>query len=133
VHKEIYISSTDNRHDMADKVWSVIVGLPERKRFKVDIADHKPVRSDSQNRYLWGVVYRTVIEQGKLDGWTAQDIHEYLLGEHFGWEVVSIFGKKRQRPIRRSSKLNKQEFSDYIAFIQQKMAEVGIVIPDSNE
>lgn len=129
--QEFYISSTDDRTAMASRVSSVIAKLQAGKRFRVEILDHKPTRSGEQNRYLWGVVYRTIIDEGRLEGWTTDDIHEYMLGEHFGWEVVNIFGKKRQRPIRRSSKLNKQEFSDYIAFIQQKMAEVGIVIPDA--
>jgi hypothetical protein len=56
-----------------------------------------------------------------------------MLGEHFGWETLEGFGRKRMRPIRRSSKLSTMEFQDYVAFIQQKAAELGIVIPDPNE
>ena len=85
-------------------------------------------RSDQQNRYLWGVVYKTIVAH--LDGWDADDVHEYFLGEHFGWEALEGLGRKRLRPVRRSSRLNKQEFSDYVAFIQRKMAERGVFIPD---
>lgn len=102
-------------------------------RYRVTIEEAKPKRSDPQNRYLWGVVYPTILAAGKLDGWSNEDLHTYLLGEHFGWELVKGFGAKRQRPIRRSSKLSKLEFMDYIAFIQQRMAEHGIYVPDPNE
>lgn len=87
-------------------------------------------RSLSQNRYLWGVCYPTILAGGDLEGWTAADLHEYFLGEHFGWDVLEGFGKKRMRPIHRSSTLSKTEFVDYVAFVQQKAAEFGIFIPD---
>jgi hypothetical protein len=34
------------------------------------------------------------------------------------------------RPIKRSSKLNKQEFSDYLLFLETRCADMGIVIPE---
>jgi hypothetical protein len=33
------------------------------------------------------------------------------------------------RPIKRSSKLNKQEFSDYLLFLETRCMEMGIDIP----
>ena len=87
-------------------------------------------RSLEQNRYLWGVCYATILEQGNLDGWRNEDLHEYFLGEHFGWETLEGFGKRRMKPLNRSSRLTKMEFVDFIAFIHQKSAEMGIVIPD---
>ena len=98
------------------------------KAWKVEIQPHKSKRSDAQNRYLWGVVYPAITE--RLEGWESQDVHEYCLGEHFGWETVSGFGKRRIKPLRRSSKLSTLEFMEYIAFIQRRMSEHGIVIPD---
>lgn len=89
-------------------------------------------RSDPQNRYLWGVCYPTILQAGgeTLSGWDAEDLHEYFLGEHFGWETLDGFGRKRLRPLRRSSKLTRIEFADYVGFIQRKAAELGIFIPD---
>ena len=65
-----------------------------------------------------------------LRGWTADDLHEYFLIEAFGSEVIEGFGRKRHKPIRRSSKLTKQEFSDYLSLIEAKCAELGIHIPE---
>lgn len=129
--QEAYIPATEARKDAIERLGRVLMALP-LARYRVTVEEAKPTRSDPQNRYLWGAVYPTILAAGKLDGWTANDLHEYLLGEHFGWELVEGFGRKRQRPVRRSSKLNKQEFSDYVAFIQQRMAEHGIYVPDPN-
>jgi hypothetical protein len=117
------------------RISMVLAHLSKDAAWDVEVHEHKAKRSDSQNRYLWGVVYPAILAAGgnTLAGWRADDLHEYLLGEHFGWEVMSGFGKKRQRPVKRSSKLSTVEFMDFIAFIQQRMAEHGIYVPDPNE
>lgn len=130
--QEFYIPATDARLVVVQRIGRVLENLP-MLRWRVEVSEAKPVRSNNQNRYLWGVVYPTIIQAGRLDGWEAQDIHEYLLGECFGWETVEAFGRKRQRPIRRSSKLSKLEFIDFTRFIQNRMAEHGIYVPDPNE
>jgi hypothetical protein len=118
------------RDKQLERVGAVLRALPVDKAWRIDVIEQKRTRSDPQNRYLWGVVYPTILSAPGLDGWDANDVHEYLLGEHFGWELIEVFGKKRQRPIRRSAKLSVSEFMAYIEFIQRKMAEHGIFIPD---
>jgi hypothetical protein len=130
--QEFIIPASGGRADLIARVGKVLMNLP-MARYKVSVEEAKPVRSNNQNRYLWGVVYPTILQAGKLDGWEAADVHEYLLGECFGWETVEAFGRKRQRPIRRSSKLSKLEFVDFTRFIQNRMAEHGIYIADPNE
>jgi len=120
------------RDSAIQRIARILATLNRDCAWRVEVHEHQPVRSQQQNRYLWGVVYASILGAGKLEGWSAEDVHEYCLGEHFGWERVSGFGRVRMRPIRRSARLNKQEFSDYIAFIQQRMAEHGIYIPDAD-
>jgi hypothetical protein len=112
-----------------ERVQQVLAALSLEKAWEIDIDEHKPTRSDAQNRYLWGVCYAELMKV--LPGWQAEDIHDYMLGEHFGWETIEGMGRKRMRPLRRSSALNKQEFADFVAFIQQKAAEHGCYIPDA--
>jgi hypothetical protein len=120
------------RSDLStERVQKIIAALSKEKAWTIEIDEFKPKRSDSQNRYLWGVCYAELMKV--LPGWQAEDIHEYMLGEHFGWETIEGMGRKRLRPLRRSSALNKQEFSDFVAFIQRKAAEHGCYIPDANE
>lgn len=102
--------------------------LPKEKAFEVIVKERKNTRSIQQNRYLWGAVYPTILRH--LPGWDATDLHEFYLGECFGWETLEGLGRKRLRPIKRSSVLNKQEFGDYVGFIQRKAAEMGIYIED---
>ena len=132
MRQEMLIPATEGRKAALERVGRVLSTLP-LARYRVTVEEAKPKRSDPQNRYLWGVVYPAILSAGKLEGWSANDLHEYLLGEHFGWELVEGFGRKRQRPIRRSSKLSKIEFVDYVSFIQQRMSEHGIYVPDPNE
>jgi len=104
--------------------------IPMARKWRVEIALYRKRRSDQQNRYLWGVAYKALKD---ATGQPADDWHEYFLGEHFGWETVELFGKKKIRPIQRSSKLTTMEFMDFVDFIQSRAAEYGIYIPDPNE
>jgi hypothetical protein len=91
-------------------------------------------RSIEQNAYLWGVCYETILEHGmKEQGWRNEDLHEYFLGEYHGWQTLEGFGKKRMKPIERSSGKTISEFMDYIAFVHQKAAEMGVYIPEPHE
>jgi hypothetical protein len=85
-------------------------------------------RSNEQNRALWGIAYKTLHDATGND---PEDLHEFFLGEYFGWEVRDVLGQKRKVPMRRSSKLSTTEFADFYAFIQQRSAEtVGVFVPD---
>ena len=104
--------------------------LPMAVKWKVTIGRYAKRRSDQQNRYLWGVAYKALQD---ATGQPAEDWHTYMLGEHFGWEEIELFGKKKIRPQRRSSKLTTMEFMDFVEFIQRRAAENGLYIPDPNE
>lgn len=114
-----------------ERLARFLAGLPTDKAWRVEVQEHKPTRSDQQNRYLWGVVYPAICAH--LEGWDAEDVHEYMLGECYGWQEISGLGRRRVKPLRRSSRLSKQEFSDFVAFIQRRMAEHGVYIPDPNQ
>lgn len=119
---------SQGRFQVVDRFIRQLRALDPEKAWEVTVAEKKRRRSEQQNRYLWGVCYAELLKA--LPGWNAEDVHEYMLGEHFGWETLEGMGRKRLRPLRRSSKLNKQEFADFVAFIQQKAAEHGVFIPD---
>lgn len=89
----------------------------------------KSRRTNDQNALLWAL-YSDALKQGGelLGGWSTEDLHEYMLGEHFGWEVHEALGRKRQKPRHRSSRLTKLEFSDFVEFVVRRFAEHGIVL-----
>lgn len=113
------------------KLVAFLSALPTDRQWKLTVSEFKRTRSHEQNAYLWGIVYVAILQH--LPGWDADDIHEYCLGEWSGWETLEGFGRKRLRPVRRSSKLSTTEFTDYVAFIQRTMAAKGIYVPDPNE
>lgn len=103
--------------------------------WRIEVVEVKRTRSLAQNAYLWGCVYVKILEHPELEGWTAEDIHEFMLGEHFGWLKLEskVIRRARMVPKRRSSKLSTLEFMDYVAFIQRYWSERGVIIPDPNE
>lgn len=89
----------------------------------------KSRRSTDQNSLLWAL-YQDILNRGgnTLGGWTKDDLHEYFLGEWSGWDRHEAFGRTRLKPRRRSSRLTKTEFSEFVEFIVRKVAEHGIVV-----
>jgi hypothetical protein len=117
---------------IAHAVMRMAQHLPTDKPFAVTVEVWKKPRTNQQNAYLWGVAYPAILEGGgeALRGWTRDDLHEYFLGEFGSWEVLEGFGRKRMRPVMRSSTMTKQQFSDYLDWLGAKCADMGIVIPE---
>jgi hypothetical protein len=117
---------------IASAVSVLVRELDPTISWQVSIEAFKPKRTDQQNAFLWGVVYPSILEGGgeMLRGWTKQDLHEYFLIETFGSEIIEGFGRKRHKPLKRSSKMTKTEFRDFIDLIEVRCAEMGIHIPE---
>lgn len=130
----VFVLPAKDRERFIESFTRRLMSLPPRQ-WAITVAQKKKRRSSSQNSYLWGVVYPTILSEGGEDlrGWTVHDLHEFFLIDHFGSETLEGFGKKRLKPLKRSAKLTTTEFMDFCAHIQQFMAERGVVIPDPNE
>lgn len=89
----------------------------------------KSRRTDSQNATLW-MVYQQIIDRGgeAMRGFSKEDLHEFFLIDHFGGETKELFGRKRIKPYKRSSRLTKMEFADYLDHIVRFMAERSVVL-----
>lgn len=124
-----FVLQKDRSVESEQRALQALMSLERGKAWSVKVDEKKPKRSEQQNRYLWGVCYAELCKV--LPGWDSEDVHEYMLGEHFGWETIEGLGRKRIKPIRRSSRLNKMEFADFVSFIQRKAAEHGVFIPDA--
>lgn len=122
-----FVLPKDERDDALIKLAVFLRSFAPGKKVKVEISQYVATRSAEQNRYLWGVCYKALED---ATGQEAADWHEYMLGNWSGWEVYELMGQKRRHPKRRSSVLNKTDFSDYVVFIQQHAAQHGIHIPD---
>jgi hypothetical protein len=121
---------------------SMLENLDEEAAWKVTVEPVKNVRTISQNAYLWGVCYPMMSERS---GYETAELHEYLLGEFYGW-VEKRVPKKPSNPKgtesvpRRSTTkdeageravLTTTEFAAFVDFVQRLAAEkMMLVIPD---
>ena len=123
------------------RVVEVLESLPYDCAWRVEIEQAKAERSLKQNRYLFGVAYALLSER---TGYEKDDLHEYLLGKHFGVYLKKVPKSKYnpqglvEMPVRttttdpngRRAVLGKIDFADYVAFVQRFAAQHGVVIPD---
>lgn len=119
----------ESRAAVRGRIGRYLDGLPAGVTFDVTVAEHKAKRSLAQNALLWSL-YGDILENGgeRMRGWQPADLHEFFLGEHYGWEKLDGMKRTRLKPLRRSSTMNKQEFSDHLDFIVRYMAEQGVVL-----
>lgn len=129
--KRIFAKGT-TPEQLANAAIRMVQGLSSDKTWAIEVTEWKKPRTNQQNAFLWGVAYPAILEGGgeALAGWTRDDLHEYFLGECFGWETLEGFGRKRMRPLKRSSALTKQEFSEYLNFLEGRCMDMGITIPE---
>jgi hypothetical protein len=93
------------------------------------VTEKKHTRSLRQNALLWAL-YDDIVRFGGeiMAGWENKDLHEFFLGEHYGWQRLEGLKRTRMKPARRSSRLSKSEFSAHVEFIVRYMAEQGVVL-----
>jgi hypothetical protein len=89
----------------------------------------KSRRTNDQNALLWSL-YEDILKLGgeSLAGFTKDELHEFFLIDYFGSETKELFGRKKLKPLKRSSRLTKMEFSDFVEHIVRFAAERGIVL-----
>lgn len=117
---------------MRQRAMQVIESLEidPRKPLAVVIEPHDEERSLSQNRRYWA----TIAEAAREIGYSREELHQILLGRHFGTEVIEACGVKIVQPIRttttdeggRRSVLTRRTWRDYeewaFAFIASEFA-----------
>lgn len=125
---QTFIVPADNREAAIERLARFLAQALPGKPLRVTVEEYRKRRSDEQNKFWWGVVVKTFCDH--LPGWEPEDVHTYLCGEHFGWERIEGMGRVKMRPVKRSSRLNKLEFSELVAKAQKLAAEHGFYVPD---
>jgi len=125
-HETVWVASTDQKHRLCRRIMAT------EAPFRCEIKPGR-LRSVEQNAYLWGVCYPVFLQEGGLSemGWRAEDLHDYFVGECFGWERLDGMGRPRMRRLKRTRTFTKAEFSDFVDYVQQQAAERGLFIPDA--
>lgn len=106
----------------------------------VSCAPWKATRSNEQNALLFGVIYPPTAD---AMGYDVADIHEFMLGTHFGWVDRKVPKTPRNpegmesRPFRTTTTnehgkrdvLKKDEFSRFLATVERIAAKAGVFLP----
>ena len=92
--------------------------------YELIIRKEKKSRSNNQNRYLWGVVYKIIANE---TGHTEEEVHE-----HMKWRFLRKHG--RLETVKSTSDLNTKEFEEYTENIRRFGAtDLSLQIPVPNE
>jgi len=115
-------------------IYNLFADLKDGK-YLIDIS-HLSKRSTPQNRYYWGLVI-PMVQHGVKDmgtDLTKEETHEFLKARFNFEEIVNHESGEAISIPKSTTRLNKMQFSDYIAKIQQFASEfLNIVIPDAGE
>lgn len=122
------LKKDEDRSALIKRITSFLELLSQDRTWEVDVKQYRAKRSEIQNNALWGVAYKVISEH---TGYDPAELHDYYLGERFGWVVKTMFGQKKRVPNRRSRKLKTNEFAEFYSFVQRRAAtDVGIYVPD---
>lgn len=122
------------RDRVAAQIATFVAALDAGRPYRVTIEEAKSTRTNQQNRYLWSI-YGHILKVGgeEMRGWTKDDLHTFFLGEFSGWDKRVLFGRTRLVPVRRSSRMNKQDFTDFVDSISSFMAQRGVYVPTPDD
>jgi hypothetical protein len=127
------------RDEILARMVRFVHQLDAAKAWEWTCAPYKRKRSVSQNNALFGVAYPPIMEHCGLRGERdREDLHSYFCGEFWGWVEYDLLGKRKHRPKRTTTTnedgkrdvISTTEFMDFYAFVQQRAAEQGILVPD---
>ena len=112
----------------------MVMALPDGQECVLTLAPKVDKRTGKQNRTLWGVVYESLLNQiagevgyDRHDRCGKEQLHEGLLMLFGGVKVCPI--TKREVAAKRSSKMSKAEFAEYVDWIARWAAtEYQIVV-----
>ena len=105
-------SVISSRADL-DELLAYMERFKIKRPLRVTWEHYVASRSQEQNAKYWACLG----EAAKQIGCCADDIHEDLLCKYFGGEEHKLpSGRIVQTPNRRSSELDKKEFSEYLDF-----------------
>ena len=123
--------SNPNHEYYKDQALDLISELNPAFAWEVIAKRYRKKRSIPQNSYFWGVIVKIIHDETGND---AQDIHDVLCGECFGWIECEVMGIQKNKPVRGTSTLSVEEFEAFCEWCRAFAAtEIGIIVPLPNE
>jgi hypothetical protein len=90
---------------------------------EIEIKPVKPLRTLEQNSIYWKIIAALAAYVGM----TKAEMHDEVLSELHGFDLVEFRGSIKKRPRGRSSNLSREDFSPLIEIAMRWCAEMGVV------
>lgn len=97
--------------------------MQELDAVAITVESWKPKRTNEQNARYWKIVTALAA----FAGMSASDMHDELLCDHFGYNLVVWNGSERKVPIERSSNKDTTTFSALMDTAERWCVENGVV------
>lgn len=129
----------DNRDEAIQSFARLVRHFLPGRDLVVTVDEVKQERTGKQRAALFGVAYAALMEQMGLRGAREKDdLHEFLLGEYYGWREKPGLGTTRRFPVRTTTTdeagnrdvISTRQQLAFYAWIQQRAAEYGYDVPD---
>jgi len=131
----------EGRRARAQRIATFLAALEPAKQWELIVRPFKRSRSNPQNAYERG---GGCVMLAKAIGYDPDDVHDYLCGAYWGWKQVPCPKTPsnprgiKDEPVRTTTTdergerdvLNKQDYWDFVEFIQRFGARHGVMIPD---
>jgi hypothetical protein len=125
--KELMITKIENGVILMTPSLRDVIRKHEGRQVNIEIKRYYPKkdRSNEQNRYMWGVVYRLLAD---YTGHSPEEIHEAMK-----YEFLLSRESKLKVP-RSTADLSTIEMEDYLSRVREFASlELGVYIPEPNE
>lgn len=125
-----------DRTIIRDRIIELIQKLPESRSFAVEVKQYVKERTLDQTAALFGVAYKVIMDATGLRGEKEREkLHTDLCGDYFGWVDRPIIGRVPVRTTTTDERgernvLSTVEMAKFYDYIQDKMLEYGIMIPN---
>lgn len=108
--KTIFVNKENNNKEFAHKL---IDDLPEGV-YHLVLVDAESIRSNNQNDFLWGTVYKAI---SQVTGYSCDELHDMLR-----WQFL----KTNDDKLKSTTALTKTEFNEYIDKVIDWSKSLGI-------
>lgn len=136
--EDLWVLTEATRKDLARHIMSVSLDQP----LTVVISDKMAKRSELQNKYLFGWVYRQLVSSLQEAGicirtnggdipWTKDTLHEVFKIKFLLESAIESRGGKTLHIYKSTTALNKKEFSEFVQNVKNLSRDFwGIDIPE---
>lgn len=97
-------------------------------KLRIIIEKEHGTRTQKQNRYYWGVVLEVI---GQYMGEHPEDLHEIFKAKFL--KRKKLWRGVEQTVLVSTSRLNSDEFGEYIDRCIQEGAEMGVIVPQADK